>query len=341
VSEVARPTFTFACELGRDRVEGFFADDAVVGALQDLGARVVLALADFSPPQAHAVRRLNDARIPVTAIPLLPAADGYYFTAEHPDLARARYQEWRAWARGEGLGFAGVGLDIEPDIAVYQQIAENPWSLPKTLLLRLLDREGPARAAQAYREFVGEIRSDGWLVENYQFPLVADEHRARSSGLERLFGLVDVSTDREVWMLYSSFLRRLGPGFIWDYGLEAAAIAVGSTGGGPDIPGQPQVPALSYDELSRDLRLAARWTDQVYVHSLGLRRPRIPGPARRLRLGPRRETGAAGKGGCVAHRSSGDPVDHRAPAPARARRVACGGGVPVLRRRAAGRAHRP
>lgn len=265
---MARPTLTFACELGRDRVADFFSDGAIVGSLQDLGARVALALADFSPPRAHAVRQLNDAGVPVIAIPLLPAADGYYFTADHPDLARSRYREWQAWARGEGLVFAGVGLDIEPEIAVYQAMAENPWSLRKTLLTRLLDREGPARAAQAYGELVDEIRSDGWVVENYQFPLVADERLARSSGLERLFGLVDVSTDREVWMLYSSFLRRLGPGFIWDYGPEAAAIAVGSTGGGPDIPGQPQVPALSYAELSRDLRLAVRWTDQVYVHSL-------------------------------------------------------------------------
>ena len=33
--------------------------------------------------------------------------------------------------------------------------------------------------------------------------------------------LVDVATDREVWMLYSSFRRALGPGLIWAYGLGA------------------------------------------------------------------------------------------------------------------------
>lgn len=97
---------------------------------------------------------------------------------------------------------------------------------------------------------------------------MADERRARPTGLQRHFGLVDVRTDREVWMLYSSLLRRLGPCFIWDYGPEADAIAVSSTTGGPDIPGRPQVPALNFDELAQDLRLAARWTDQVYVHSL-------------------------------------------------------------------------
>jgi len=67
--------------------------------------------------------------------------------------------------------------------------------------------------------------------------------------LQRLAGLVDVTTDREVWMLYSSFMRSLGPAMIWSYGPQAQAIAVGSTGGGPDVPGQPQVPSLGWGEL--------------------------------------------------------------------------------------------
>lgn len=77
-----------------------------------------------------------------------------------------------------------------------------------------------------------------------------------------------VRTDREVWMLYSSFMRRLGPRLLCTYGPESAAIAVGTTGGGPDVPGHPQMPVLSWQELARDLRLARRWTDDLYVHSL-------------------------------------------------------------------------
>ncbi len=69
-------------------------------------------------------------------------------------------------------------------------------------------------------------------------------------------------------MLYSSFMRSLGPGLIWSYGPEAQAIAVGSTGGAPDIPGHPRVPALSWDELQRDLIPARRWTNDLYIHSL-------------------------------------------------------------------------
>lgn len=69
-------------------------------------------------------------------------------------------------------------------------------------------------------------------------------------------------------MLYSSFIRTLGPGLLWTYGPEADAIAVGTTGGGPDIEGHPQMPVLSWEEFARDLRLARHFTDQVYVHSL-------------------------------------------------------------------------
>lgn len=101
----------------------------------------------------------------------------------------------------------------------------------------------------------------------YQFPLIADERRADSTLLQRL-ALVDVRTDREVWMIYSSFVRALGPGLIWSYGPEAASIGVGTTGGGPDIPGSPQMPSLSWAELARDLRLACRWSDHLLIHSL-------------------------------------------------------------------------
>ena len=69
-------------------------------------------------------------------------------------------------------------------------------------------------------------------------------------------------------MLYSSFLRALGPGLIWAYGPQAQAIAVGTTGGGPDIPGSPQMPVLSCEELAHDLRLARHYCDQILIHSL-------------------------------------------------------------------------
>ena len=69
-------------------------------------------------------------------------------------------------------------------------------------------------------------------------------------------------------MQYNSFIRTLGPGLLWSYGPEARALAVGTTGGGPDVPGHPQMPVLSWDELARDLRLARHWSDDLFIHSL-------------------------------------------------------------------------
>ena len=90
-------------------------------------------------------------------------------------------------------------------------------------------------------------------MENYQFPLIADERRAGSTVLQRL-ALVDVATDREVWMLYSSFLRALGPGLIWAYSPEATAVAVGTTGGGP---------------ISRARRRCRRWPGKSWRRTCG------------------------------------------------------------------------
>jgi len=266
-SSFPQPELTFACELDAARLAALFADSSVIEDLLALRARVALMLPDFSSERAGVVRRLNTAGIPVVGIPLLPLDQGYYFTADNAAEAAGRYQEWRAWTRRHGLAWAGVGLDIEPDARIYLQIMDNPWGLVPMLVPRLFDRARPERSRTAYRELVDRIRADGWTVENYQFPLIADERRAGSVLLQRL-ALVDVRTDREVWMVYSSFMRALGPGLIWSYGPEAAAIGVGTTGGGPDIPGSPQMPSLSWEELARDLRLARRWCDQILIHSL-------------------------------------------------------------------------
>jgi hypothetical protein len=262
-----QPKLTFACELDPDRQTALFAGPSVIEDLLLLRARVALMLSDFSDKRAQVVRQLNSAGIPVVAIPLMPLAQGYYFTADNANQAARRYEEWQTWTRTHDLARDGVGLDIEPDARIYQQIIDNPWGLAPMLLPRLLDRRRPERSRSAYRELVARIRADGWTVENYQFPLIADERRTGSTLLQRL-ALVDVRTDREVWMIYSSFMRSLGPGLIWSYGPEASAIGVGTTGGGPDIPGSPQMPSLSWDELARDLRLAAHWCDQILIHSL-------------------------------------------------------------------------
>jgi hypothetical protein len=263
----APPRLSFACELDHARLAELFADPGVTADLLALGARVALMCPDFSDQRADVVRQLNAAGVPVVGIPLLPLAAGYYFTTDNAGRAAASYQRFRAWTRQQGLVWDGVGLDIEPDARIFLQIMNNPWGLVPMLVPRLLNRARPGRSKAAYQDLVAQIRADGWRVENYQFPLIADERQAGSTLLQRL-ALVDVATDREVWMLYSSFLRALGPGLIWAYGPEARVIAVGTTGGGPDIPGSPQMPALTWNELAGDLRLARHFCDQILIHSL-------------------------------------------------------------------------
>jgi hypothetical protein len=202
------------------------------------------------------------------AVPLLPVEERYYFTPNNTQRAAERYDEWKAWTAQHGLVWEGVGLDIEPEARFYQQIMDNPWGLVPMLLPQLRDTERPRRAQAAYAALIDRIHADGYSVENYQFPLIADERRTGSTLLQRLLGLVDVRTDREVWMQYNSFIRTLGPGLLWSYGPEAQALAVGTTGGGPDVPGHPQMPVLSWDELARDLRLARHWSDDLFIHSL-------------------------------------------------------------------------
>jgi hypothetical protein len=82
------PELTFACELDAARLASLFADPAVTEDLLALRARVALMVSDFSDERAVVVRQLNAAGVPVVGIPLLPLAEGYYFTAHNLWLAR-------------------------------------------------------------------------------------------------------------------------------------------------------------------------------------------------------------------------------------------------------------
>ena len=113
----APPQLTFPCELGHARLAELFADPAVVDDLLALKARVALMCSDFSDQRAGVVQRLNAAGIPVTGIPLLPLAEGYYFTVDNAGRAAGSYQEFAAWTRRHEPVWHSVGLDIEPDAA--------------------------------------------------------------------------------------------------------------------------------------------------------------------------------------------------------------------------------
>lgn len=257
----------FGCELDTQELQDLFADPSVMDTLIELGAGVGLAVTDLTPERAAVVRRLNDAGILVGAWLLLPRHEGYWFNADNAPQAFARYAEFKAWTEAYGLRWEGVGIDVEPDFYEVQQLfGKRRLQMLPVLARRALDRKRIARAQNAYRGLVSQIRADGYRVETFQFPFMVDERKAGSSLIQRLFSLVDLQADRELLMLYSTFVPGLGAGLLWSYAPEAQGIIVGITGNGVG-PDRVAVP-LNWEEFSRDLRLAARWCNEIFVYSL-------------------------------------------------------------------------
>lgn len=277
------PHLTFGCELESEALRALFANPQVIADLQALSAGplsagplpagVSLGLLDLSDERAAVVRQLNAAGIPVTAWLLLPKAQGYWFNLNNAPQALAFYDEFLGWTAAQKLQWDGVGLDIEPDIQTLGRVVSGDIGALPGILRRALDGARFRRGRLFYRRLTASIRADGFRLESYQFPIMVDERRAGSTLLQRLLGLVDVDADREVLMLYTSFMRPekfgpAGPGVLWSYGPEAQGIAVGVTGGGVTGAGMDHIPPLTWDEFSRDLLLAHHWCDNLFVFSL-------------------------------------------------------------------------
>ncbi len=257
---------TFFCELDEEALDTLI-DDRVIAGLKNLHARLSLGLLDLSPRRAAVVRRLNQADIPLTAWLLLPRSQGYWLNLRNAPQAFQRYFEFKDWTREHGLEWSWIGLDIEPDMGEFEDLAKRNWrSLPR-YLLRMFSRFELRRGLSAYRRLVGQMHDDGYKVETYQLPLIGDERKAHSSMLQRVLGLVNLRADREVWLLYTSHIRPYGAGMLASYAGEAPAIAVGSTGGGVEVEGA-RIEPLSWEEFSRDLRLAWYWRNDLYIFSL-------------------------------------------------------------------------
>lgn len=262
------PRITFACELDSGALQDLFSRKEVISALQKLGAAVSMGILDLTAERARVVQQLNKASIPVIAWQLLPKEQGYWYNLNNAHHALERYRQFCAWAKEHHLQFEAIGVDIEPDINEVARLSKTPLRLLPLILRRLVQGGRVRRAQAAYQALIRRIQADGYQVESYQFPIIYEERQARSTLLQRLAGIVDVHADREVWMLYSSFLRPLGAGVLWSYGAYAHVIGIGSTGGGVDIEGVIDVPPLTWEELRRDLLLAKYWTENIFLFSL-------------------------------------------------------------------------
>jgi hypothetical protein len=266
------PQLIFFSELEAGRLAALLARP---GVLETLAARqygVAMAMLDLSPQRAELVRLLTRRGVPVTAWLLLPRDAGYWFNTENYPQAMSLYRTFCAWAIDEGLAFHAVGLDFEPSRQLRAGLRQaRPLAIYRALVEARNNALYPA-AYEAYHDLVAEIRSDGYAVHTYQYPLVVDDRRASTTLIQRALNVVDLMADVEVLMCYSTHLTQtslhsdLGGALIEEYGAYADSIAVGSTGGGSDD-GLPLKP-LVWPVFERDLRLAAAYTDTIHIFSL-------------------------------------------------------------------------
>lgn len=267
---MSKPAITFFSELNSEDLTRLFDGRFVIDDLKSLDAALSLGILDLSNERAKVVKRLNKAGVPVIAWLLLPEDQGYWFNLDNYEAAVQRYFDFIAWTEKHDLSWVGVGLDIEPDIREMRQVIEQKQTekLATTLFSRFMDRKRVAKAQIAYQSLVERIRADGYLVESYHIPLISEERRAASTVLQRTLGLVDLETDREVFMLYSSFLRPNGNAVLWSYAPDSDSIGVGNTGGGVDIEGVGDLPPLTWEEFSRDLRMCVIQEKPVHIFCL-------------------------------------------------------------------------
>lgn len=270
------PQLIFFCELEPALLSALFARPEVVTTLTREGYGVALALPDLSDERVQVIKQLNLHSVPVVAWLLLPTAAGYWFNLKNYPHALAAYEAFRHWTFNHDLQFAGVGLDIEPALSEVQNAHANSSGALFARLWRARRNTLFPAARAAYTDLVVNIRHDGYKVYAYQLPFVVDDRRAGTTVIQRMLDIVDLPVDEEVLMCYSSLLPPSVPhgdlngAFVYSYGVHADGIAVGSTGGGVilDPLSGAQARRLGWDDLSRDLRIAARFSPVVHVFSL-------------------------------------------------------------------------
>ena len=267
---MSQPKLTFFCELAPEPLTKLFDDRFVIDDLKALDATLSLGILDLSEERAELVKRLNKAGVPVIAWLLLPEEDGYWFNIDNHDKAAARYVAFKAWTTQHDLEWAGIGLDIEFDINDLRTALSDSAdkSFVKKIFRRLFDKDRVKNAQRSYQALVDLIHADGYPVESYHLPLIVDERRARSTVLQRALGVVDIETEREVLMLYTSMLTDQGDAVLWSYAPEADSVGVGNTGGGVDLSDAIELTPLTWEAFARDLRLCVMQEKPIHIFSL-------------------------------------------------------------------------
>jgi hypothetical protein len=247
-------------------MKALFADPATVAALRNLHAQVAVAIADFSPERAQVVRLLNQQQIPVIAGVMLQTKDGPYFNADDAAEAPAQIAAFEKWTHDNSLRWAAVGLDIEPNFAELAALRHNPWRLITMLFRNSFDNKRMVAAEETYSALIRQIQSQGYPVETYVLPYGPVEQMVHTTLLDRLLGTVDVQSDENDLMIYTSYARPVGSSIILDLGPYAQGIVVGITDGPP--PAGSGFGPLDWDEFSSDLIVASHFAHHIGVYNL-------------------------------------------------------------------------
>lgn len=272
---LARPQLIFFTELAGSALQQLLLERQLLAELAAQQYSIALAMTDLSDAQAEVVQQLHAHGISTVAWLLLPPDEGRWFNLQNYPQAIERYRIFRAWAQTHHLRFAAIGLDMEPPAGETARMQQ--WKPARVIRRFWLARENvlyPAARA-AYTDLINEIHHDGYEVHTYQLPFLADDRRAGTTLIQRALDIVDLPADVEVLMCPSSLPVKLlgndlGGALITSYGPDADSIAIGSTGsctGMPYSAGAGLLP-LPWEALNRDILLAARYTDVIYIFSL-------------------------------------------------------------------------
>jgi hypothetical protein len=285
--EPDRPRLIFSTDLIGEDLLATLRVPGVIDTLVAQGGSVALPLARLDDLAVAATRLLNQHGIAVVASLRLSPGEGFAFNLQNYPRALSCYQDFHTWARWHGLRYEAVGLSIEPPL---EDVAEEQPRRARALARRFwLARENilyPSAYA-AYSELIVAIHLDGYEVHTFQMPVIADDRRAGTTLIQRALDIVDLSADLDVLMCSSVVPIELlgddlGGALVASYGAHADAIGVGSIDDAdpPNLeawdwnaadwhgPDSEQRSTLPWPALRRDLLLAARYTDTIYIHSL-------------------------------------------------------------------------
>lgn len=260
-----KPNISFYCELNGKDFSELLSDTALIRQLVKMHVSIRVGLHDFSVERTSTIQKLNKAGVPVYAWLLLPEEDGYWFNMHNGDKAGKRYDDFLQWTRINNLKWEGIGIDLELDINDAKMALNHPYKLIWKVYKRLYDNKSLKNGKEVFQALIEKMKADSYTVESYVIPFIFEERARKTTSLQKLMGIVDIETEREIPMLYTSAMRN--PGIIPLYHHDNMPVALGSTGGGVNIEGI-ELASLSWDELEGDLLIASKLTDQIIIFCL-------------------------------------------------------------------------